>query len=128
VRREANWGFDTEVGGEHVVIPEEDREHVHSVIWVGASTQNDRKWPSSNYGPLVDLFAPGDGVTSAANANDAAFKIDSGTSFVSHNNQGTLIKINSPQLHYAHRRLPTSLESLHVCSATLTIRALPPRR
>jgi len=127
VCREANWAFDSLVDGEHVVVPEDDREHVRSVIWVGASMQNDRKWPGSNYGPLIDLFAPGDAIPSAANGHDAAFKNDSGTSFVSLDNQGTLIQV-TPQLHYAHRRLPTSLESLHVCSATLSIRALPQRR
>jgi Subtilase family len=96
VRREANWAFDSLVDGEHVVVAEDDREHVHSVIWVGASMQNDRKWPRSNYGPLIDLFAPGDAIQSAANGHDAAFRMDSGTSFVSHDNQGTLIKTNSP--------------------------------
>lgn len=57
-----------------------------SVIWVGASISNDRIWGSSNYGPRIDLFAPGEGITSATNTSDNAVKKDSGTSMASPDN------------------------------------------
>jgi len=38
---------------------------VQNVLTVGASNRHDRLWGSTNYGPCVDLFAPGDDVTSA---------------------------------------------------------------
>ncbi|KIM40403.1 hypothetical protein M413DRAFT_178904 [Hebeloma cylindrosporum] len=81
IRREANWCFDSQVNGQHVVVPEADRGHVHSVIWVGASTKTDRRWTSSNYGPLIDLFAPGAPISSAGNQSDTAVELAPGTSF-----------------------------------------------
>ncbi len=51
------------------------------VILVGATTPNDTRWPSSNYGMPMDLVAPGNGVRSTTrNGGHAA---DSGTSFAS---------------------------------------------
>ncbi len=46
----------------------------------GASTQTDTRATFSNYGPGVDLFAPGIGITSAWNTSDSAVRTLSGTS------------------------------------------------
>lgn len=55
-----------------------------AAITVGAIDQrNDRKASFSNFGPLVDIFAPGVGVLSAGIANDTATKVLSGTSMAS---------------------------------------------
>jgi len=70
-------------------VHEDDKHHVESVIWVGASTIEDKKWPSSNYGPIVDLFAPGENIESATHSSDNNYsaKTGDGTSFVSPDNK-----------------------------------------
>ena len=52
-------------------------------ITLGASTITDRRSGFSNYGACVDLFAPGDGITSAWWTSDSATAILSGTSMAS---------------------------------------------
>ncbi|MEJ2446206.1 MAG: DUF3421 domain-containing protein [Exilibacterium sp.] len=54
-----------------------------SVITVGATTQNDQRAAFSNFGPCVDIFAPGAGITSSFNSSDTATKALSGTSMAS---------------------------------------------
>lgn len=113
-------------------VEDGDRSY-ESVIWVAASTPQDKTIKShdigSAYGPLIDLFAPGEAVKSATHRGDSDNSNAEywGTSFVSHDNRGTLITTNSLQLHHTLRRLPTSLESSHVCLATIAIGALPQR-
>ncbi|MFM7135332.1 MAG: S8 family serine peptidase, partial [Planctomycetota bacterium] len=51
------------------------------VIVVGASDQNDLKASFSNYGTLVDLFAPGVSIYTTSNAGDTSYASVSGTSF-----------------------------------------------
>ncbi|MFV2021288.1 S8 family serine peptidase [Micromonospora sp. LOL_023] len=41
-------------------------------IVVGATTISDTRWSSSNFGSCIDIFAPGDGITSAGNVGDTA--------------------------------------------------------
>lgn len=54
---------------------------VPAAITVGASTQTDSRDTSySNYGPCVDLFAPGTGITSAWYSSSTATNTISGTS------------------------------------------------
>jgi subtilisin family serine protease len=52
-------------------------------ITVGATTQTDARASFSNYGTCVDLFAPGQGITSAWIGNDTATSTISGTSMAS---------------------------------------------
>jgi len=54
-----------------------------SALTVGASTRQDGRALYSNIGPCVDLFAPGDSITSAWNTSDNATKILRGTSMAS---------------------------------------------
>jgi hypothetical protein len=56
---------------------------VSEAITVGASTINDFRASFSNFGPGVDLFAPGDGITSAWIGSDTATVTISGTSMAS---------------------------------------------
>jgi subtilisin family serine protease len=51
-----------------------------SVITVGATTDKDKRWESSNYGSCVDLFAPGASILSAGLDSDTASASWSGTS------------------------------------------------
>jgi len=56
---------------------------VSQALTVGASDINDAKAGFSDFGSLVDLFAPGVDVLSASNANDVDGRLDSGTSMAS---------------------------------------------
>ncbi|QSQ14541.1 S8 family serine peptidase [Myxococcus landrumensis] len=49
-------------------------------ITVGATNKDDDKASFSNYGPCVDLFAPGEDIESAGIADDTATELNSGTS------------------------------------------------
>ena len=54
---------------------------VPAAITVGAiDPTNDTRWPLSNIGPCVDLFAPGVDIVSAGFTNDTATSLFSGTS------------------------------------------------
>ncbi|GHA77889.1 serine protease [Streptomyces tendae] len=60
-----------------------------AAITVGATDSRDARasgWSNgqgSNYGPCLDIFAPGDNIVSASNAGDSASRADSGTSMAS---------------------------------------------
>jgi subtilisin family serine protease len=56
---------------------------VSEAITVGASTINDTRASFSNYGPGVDIFAPGDGIISAWIGSSTATLVASGTSMAS---------------------------------------------
>ncbi|WP_165949267.1 S8 family peptidase [Kribbella turkmenica] len=53
---------------------------VLDAITVGATEQDDDRWPDSNKGRCLDLFAPGRGVLSALKTSDTATGTKSGTS------------------------------------------------
>lgn len=52
---------------------------VRQAITVAATGKNDARYSSSNYGPGIDLFAPGANITSDDNADDSATATLSGT-------------------------------------------------
>ncbi|MFL5384603.1 MAG: S8 family serine peptidase, partial [Longimicrobiaceae bacterium] len=54
-----------------------------AAITVGASTNTDARASFSNYGTCVDIFAPGQSITSAWNTGDSATNTISGTSMAS---------------------------------------------
>jgi aqualysin 1 len=53
---------------------------VPTAITVGATNSADARSAFSNYGRCVDLFAPGENITSASHSSDTASRLDSGTS------------------------------------------------
>ena len=53
---------------------------VEEAMTIGATTKTDSKTSWSNYGPCVDFFAPGAGITSAWYTDDTATNTISGTS------------------------------------------------
>jgi subtilisin family serine protease len=61
---------------------------VREALTVGATNGSDAKWSSSNYGPCVDLFAPGVSITSAFNTSNTATAVYSGTSMSSPHTAG----------------------------------------
>ncbi|MCX4819138.1 S8 family peptidase [Streptomyces sp. NBC_01142] len=56
---------------------------VTEAITVGATTSTDAKASYSNYGNVLDIFAPGSSITSAWNTSDSATNTISGTSMAS---------------------------------------------
>ena len=56
---------------------------VSEAITVGASTSNDARSSSSNFGSVVDIFAPGSSILSAWNTSDTATATLSGASMAS---------------------------------------------
>lgn len=51
-----------------------------SAVTVGATSNQDQRASYSNYGPCVDLFAPGSSITSASHASASGSAVMSGTS------------------------------------------------
>jgi hypothetical protein len=56
---------------------------VGQALIAGSTSLNDARSTFSNWGPVVDLFAPGEAIASAAIENDTEFAIASGTSAAS---------------------------------------------
>ncbi|MER7695046.1 MULTISPECIES: S8 family serine peptidase [unclassified Streptomyces] len=56
---------------------------VGEAITVGSTTSSDARSSFSNYGSVVDIFAPGSSITSAWNSSDSATNTISGTSMAS---------------------------------------------
>ncbi len=54
-----------------------------SVLTVAASDRSDQQMPNSNWGPCVDLYAPGVDIRSAWGTSDTSYAVTSGTSMAS---------------------------------------------
>ncbi|MFD9702009.1 S8 family peptidase [Lentzea sp. NPDC059081] len=67
-------------GGSNTDPGNSSPQRVSQAICVGALTQNDTKASSSNYGPLVDIWAAGVNIPSAWNTSDTATATLSGSS------------------------------------------------
>ena len=67
-------------GNDSVNASRQSPADVPSAITVGATDASDRRASFSNYGKLVDLFAPGVAITSASRADDTGTAVYSGTS------------------------------------------------
>lgn len=124
----------TEVTPEHGLAVN-DKDHLDSIIWVGASTPEDKKWPWSAYGPNVDLFAPGEFIQSARNDSDtsslAEGGIRGGTSDVSQvdiGNKETLIATNYTQPTTSYAQAAPRVTGIIACLLSHPrYRNLPPR-
>ena len=57
--------------------------HIAEAITVGATASRDQRATFSNFGSVVDLFAPGESILSASSANNTATAMMSGTSMAS---------------------------------------------
>lgn len=70
-------------GNENALACNGSPSRVAEALTVGASTNTDARASFSNYGTCLDLFAPGQNITSSVNSSDTATAIYSGTSMAS---------------------------------------------
>ncbi|PCG85623.1 serine protease [Streptomyces sp. WZ.A104] len=85
VRRSIDSGITYAVaaGNESTNASTKSPARVAEAITVGSTTSSDSRSSFSNYGSVVDLFAPGSSITSAWNSSDSATNTISGTSMAS---------------------------------------------
>ncbi|MEV5340779.1 S8 family peptidase [Streptomyces sp. NPDC052676] len=72
--------FAVAAGNENTNASTRSPARVTEAITVGATTSSDARASYSNYGSVLDLFAPGSSITSAWNSGDTATNTISGTS------------------------------------------------
>ncbi|MEV8528912.1 S8 family serine peptidase [Streptomyces sp. NPDC052000] len=72
--------FGVAAGNESADAGNSSPAHVKEAITVASSTKNDEQSSFSNFGPVVDLYAPGSDITSDWNTSDTATNTISGTS------------------------------------------------
>ncbi|MET8571469.1 S8 family serine peptidase [Streptomyces sp. NPDC004783] len=75
--------FAVAAGNESTDASTKSPARVTEAITVGATTSSDARASYSNYGSVLDLFAPGSSITSAWNTGDSATNTISGTSMAS---------------------------------------------
>ncbi|XP_077988583.1 aqualysin-1-like [Glandiceps talaboti] len=82
VRRLVAAGFQASIsaGGSNADACNFSPARVEEAITVGSTDSQDNVSPSTNKGPCVDVFAPGQSITSAWHTNDFAYATISGTS------------------------------------------------
>lgn len=89
-------------------------QRVSQAICVGALTQTDTKSSSSNFGPLVDIWAPGVSIPSAWNTNDTATATLSGSSMAAPHAAGVAARY----LQYNRAATPAQVERALVITGT----------
>jgi subtilisin family serine protease len=75
--------FVVAAGNESTNASTKSPARVAEAITVGATTSSDARASYSNYGSVLDVFAPGSAITSAWNSGDSATNTISGTSMAS---------------------------------------------
>ncbi|QKW08940.1 S8 family peptidase [Streptomyces sp. NA04227] len=75
--------FAVAAGNESTDASTKSPARVAEAITVGSTTNTDARSSFSNYGSVVDIFAPGSSITSAWNSSDSATNTISGTSMAS---------------------------------------------
>ncbi|MGW6710531.1 S8 family peptidase [Streptomyces sp. NPDC054956] len=91
---------------------------VSQALTVGAVGDHDARSPYSNFGPLVDLFAPGDSITSAVYWGDDWSTVMSGTSMATPHVAG------AAALHLAGHRTDTPAQVAAALTASATTGAV----
>ncbi|HEX8321443.1 S8 family peptidase [Longimicrobium sp.] len=107
------WGNGT-IGADACMFP---IANVAEAITVAASNAADTRTSWTNYGACVDIFAPGDGITSAYNTSSTATDVLGGTSMASPHVAGAAALV----LQQAPGATPQQVRDLLVASATQNI-------
>ncbi|HYV00272.1 MAG TPA: S8 family serine peptidase [Pyrinomonadaceae bacterium] len=81
-------------------------QRVGEALIVGASDSSDQKTSFSNFGSIVDLFAPGYNILSATNASNTSIQFFAGTSMAAPHVAGAIAL-------YLHGRTPMTFCSAH---------------
>ncbi|GMU06373.1 hypothetical protein ASNO1_26260 [Corallococcus caeni] len=68
-------------GNERHTADRSSPARLEEALTVAGSAWNDSRYSESNWGPKIDLFAPGEGVRIASMESDTAITYDSGTSY-----------------------------------------------
>ncbi|HEY0022452.1 MAG TPA: S8 family serine peptidase [Longimicrobium sp.] len=107
------WGNGT-IGADACMFP---IANVAEAITVAASDAGDARTDWTNYGACVDIFAPGDGITSAYNTSSTATDVLGGTSMASPHVAGAAALV----LQQAPGATPQQVRDLLVASATQNV-------
>jgi cation transporter-like permease len=94
---------------------------VAEAITVGATTPDDVRAGFSNFGPLVDVFAPGTGIISAGISSDTASASLSGTSMAAPHVAG----VAALYLEQVGTKSPSQVQAAIVAAATLGVVGSP---
>jgi len=84
---------------------------VASALTVGSSDRTDARSSFSNYGPVVDVFAPGGGITSAWNTSDPATNTISGTSMAAPHVAGVVARYLQGNRNVTPAQVATAITS-----------------
>ncbi|MEU7477936.1 S8 family peptidase [Lentzea sp. NPDC042327] len=106
--------FTVAAGGSNTDPANSSPQRVSQAICVGALTQNDTRSSSSNYGPLVDIWAAGVSVPSAWNSSDTATNTLSGSSMAAPHAAGVAARY----LELNRAATPAQVESALVTTGT----------
>jgi subtilisin family serine protease len=108
-------------GNENVSAARQSPADVPSAITVGATDPSDRRASFSNFGKLVDIFAPGVGITSASRASDTGTAVYSGTSMAAPHVAGAAALVLDAHPHWSPARVRDYLV-LHATTGRVTNR------
>lgn len=111
---DAGITYTVAAGGSNTDAGNSSPQRVSQAICVGALTQTDTKASSSNYGPLVDLYAAGVTVPSTWNTSDTATATLSGTSMAAPHAAGVAARF----LERNRTATPAQVESALVTTGT----------
>ncbi|MGI5506110.1 S8 family peptidase [Lentzea sp. CA-135723] len=84
---------------------------VAAALTVGSTERTDARSSFSNYGPVVDVFAPGGGITSAWNTSDTASNTISGTSMASPHVAGVVARYLQGNRNVTPAQVATAITS-----------------
>ncbi|WP_330273778.1 S8 family peptidase [Lentzea sp. NBC_00516] len=84
---------------------------VAAALTVGSTERTDARSSFSNYGPVVDVFAPGGGITSTWNTSDTATNTISGTSMASPHVAGVVARYLQGNFNVTPAQVATAITS-----------------
>ncbi len=84
---------------------------VAAALTVGSTDRTDARSSFSNYGPVVDVFAPGSGITSAWNTSDTATNTISGTSMAAPHVAGVVARYLQGGFNYTPAQVSSAITS-----------------